>query len=265
MDIEPRAAITPQLVIGLFILLFGLVLTLERLQVVQPGHLKLFWPLVLMALGTALLLRRQDSRGRFWGIFWTAIGAYLALNAVGVVRVGLGGLIVPVILILIGMTIVSRTLKGVGPPRPPRPHWPERAYGPSDPGDPTIPPAIPFGVPQSDSDGTVSLFTIMGEAKRASNDKPFRGGELTAFLGGCKLDLRQAEIAPGDRAVVNILAVMAGHEIWVPPGWTVASDIVPLLGGVEDKRLPPITQLAPDSPRLVLKGFVLMGGVVVKN
>ena len=105
----------------------------------------------------------------------------------------------------------------------------------------------------------------MGEAKRSSNDKPFLGGEMTAFMGGCVLDLRQAEIPPGGTASLNILAVMAGHEIWVPQGWIVASDVIPLLGGVDDKRLPPLAQAGSDAPRLVLKGFVLMGGVVVKT
>jgi hypothetical protein len=122
--------------------------------------------------------------------------------------------------------------------------------------------AIPL---ESDPGGVVSLFTVMGEAKRASNDKPFRGGEMTAFMGGCVLDLRQASMDPGQEAVVNILAVMAGHEIWVPSGWAVAMDVVPLLGGVDDKRLPPLEPLPPDPPRLRLRGFVLMGGIVIRN
>ena len=45
-----------------------------------------------------------------------------------------------------------------------------------------------------------ALVAVMGEAKRASNDQPFRGGEMTAVMGGCVLDLRQATIAPGDEA-----------------------------------------------------------------
>ena len=43
------------------------------------------------------------------------------------------------------------------------------------------------------------------------------------------------------------------------------ADVVPLLGGVDDKRLPPIEALPEPSPRLRLRGFVLMGGVVIKN
>jgi hypothetical protein len=264
MTSESRTAITPQLFIGIFITLFGVVLTLERLNLIGPGHLKLFWPLALLTLGTSLMMRRQDSKGRFWGIFWAAIGFWLLLNALGLMAVSLGDMVVPLVLILIGATLVSRTLRGSGPQRPPRPQRPGLDTGMrAVPPVPPVPPVV--GVPRSDASGRVSLFAMMGEAKRASNDNPFRGGEMTAVMGGCVLDLRQAQMAPGDQAVLNILAVMAGHEIWVPQGWTVASDVVPLLGGTDDKRLPPLAPVPPDAPKLLLKGFVLMGGVVVKN
>lgn len=265
METEPRTGVTPQLVIGIFIMLFGLVLTLERLRVVASGHLRLFWPLALVALGTSLLIRRQDSRGRFWGIFWTTTGGWLLLNAIGLIPVSPGDLIVPLIFILIGGTIVSHTMWGrpIRSGRVRRGRWPEGAASPGSPGAP--PPLPSADLPQSDPTGKVSLFAMMGEARRTSNDKPFRGGEMTAIMGGCVLDLRQAEIAPGEHAVLNILAVMAGHEVWVPPGWSVASDVVPLLGGVDDKRLAPLAPLGPDAPRLVLKGVVLMGGAVIKN
>jgi hypothetical protein len=262
MDSHPRTPITPQLFIGIFITLFGVVLTLERLHLIGPGHLRLFWPLALLTLGTTLMLRRQDSKGRFWGIFWAAIGSWLLLNALGVMNVSLGDMIVPLALILIGATLVSRTLRGTELPRPPRPPRPGLDTGMRS--VPPIPPP-PAGELRSEASGRVSLFAMMGEAKRASNDKPFRGGEMTAIMGGCVLDLRQAEMPPGGQAAINILAVMAGHEIWVPQGWVVATDVVPLLGGTDDKRLPPLAPLPPDAPKLVLKGLVLMGGVVVKN
>jgi len=258
MESQPRPAITPQLVIGVFITALGVILTLERTNLIAPRHLELFWPLALIALGTSLILRRQDSRGRFWGIFWASIGGWLLFNSLGVIRVGIGDLIVPLVLILIGATLVSRTVYGPRPPRTPR--WPDRKWEAGG-----VVPPIPSTGAQSSDQGRVSLFTIMGEAKRASNDKPFVGGEMTAFMGGCVLDLRQAEIPPGGQAMLNILAVMAGHEIWVPKEWIVASDVVPLLGGIDDKRLPPLAQVGTEAPRLVLKGFVLMGGVVVKN
>ena len=88
-------------------------------------------------------------------------------------------------------------------------------------------------------------------------------------MGGTQLDLRQATIEPGHEAVINVFTLMGGHELWVPSEWMVVSDVIPLLGGVDDKRLPPIDPAArrPDDahPRLVLRGMVVMGGLTIKS
>ena len=80
-------------------------------------------------------------------------------------------------------------------------------------------------------------------------------------MGGCEIDLRQASIEPGTEAVIDVFALWGGIEIKVPDDWTVVTRVTPLMGGVEDKtRVPQTTD-----KRLVVNGFVVMGGVVVKN
>ena len=81
---------------------------------------------------------------------------------------------------------------------------------------------------------------MLSGVKRTSLSTRFRGGEVTAFMGGGQIDLRQATIPPGEEAVLEIFIVMGGCEIFVPPSWTVATPIVPIMGGVDDKRLPPL-------------------------
>jgi predicted membrane protein len=257
--------ITPQLVIGIFLTLLGLVLTIDALRPGSSDFVFTFWPLALLAVGIAMLAQRSDSRGRFWGVFWTGLGGWLLLHSLGLITVGVGELIGPVILIIIGASVMRHTFcKSTAPAAPAVPRN-ESGLGYHVP--PTEVPPIPnfVGNATNSPTGRVTLFTLMGEAKRASNDNPFRGGEMTAILGGCVLDLRQAVIAPGEEVVLDMLAVMAGHEIWVPPNWSVASDVVPMLGGVDDKRLPPLEIPATPQPRLRLRGFVLMGGIVIKN
>jgi predicted membrane protein len=286
MTTDARPTVTPQLVIGVFITLLGVVLMLDQMAIVEARRLRPFWPMVLMAVGVAMLLQRRDPGGRFWGSVWTGIGGWMLLNTLGWLNVSLWQLIGPLILILIGANVMMHTIRGQRPTRPPRPSLPRYdRFGVIEPpaadapigvagagADAAAVPPIPGGTRpahalplQNDPSGSVTLFAVMGEAKRASNDKPFRGGEMTAFMGGCVLDLRQATILPGEQAVINVLAVMGGHEIWVPPGWAVASDLVPVLGGVDDKRLPPLEPLPDTAPRLRLRGLVLMGGVVIKH
>jgi hypothetical protein len=54
---------------------------------------------------------------------------------------------------------------------------------------------------------------------------------------------------------------MGGIEIKVPPDWSVECRATAFLGGVEDKTVPP----AQATKRLVIEGFVMMGGVEVRN
>jgi len=121
--------------------------------------------------------------------------------------------------------------------------------------------------PWADGPGTISLFAALAASKRASTDSPFRGGDMTAFMGGCHLDLRLATIPRGGEAVIDVFTLMGGLEIWVPPGWAIVNQVLPFMGGVDDKRLPPLEPVgSPDTrPRLVLRGMVVMGGLMIKN
>jgi hypothetical protein len=55
---------------------------------------------------------------------------------------------------------------------------------------------------------------------------------------------------------------MGGLEIRIPNEWAVDNRVTYFMGGSNDRsRLPG----HPSAPRLVLKGFVMMGGVEIKN
>ena len=91
--------------------------------------------------------------------------------------------------------------------------------------------------------------------------RPFRGADLTAVMGGIKLDLADARME-GDSATVEVFAFWGGIEIYVPPDWTVTSKVTTLLGGFVDKRRP--TSVVP-TKTLIVRGMVVMGGIEVKN
>jgi len=231
-----RTPVTPQLVLGVFLLLVGVMLTLDRLQILDADRGLRFWPLALIAVGGSLLTNREDPKSRFWGTVWLGIGGWMLLNSLGIVRVGFWDLFWPVLIIFLGVTIIRQTYRR---------------------GQSTL---------RGGASGSAYLCAILGESKRAVTDNPFEGGELTAFMGGCVLDLRQAVLPPGATATIDVFAMMAGHEVWVPNGWVVESRLVPIMGGVDDKRLPSADNLAADGrPRLILRGVVIMGGLVIKS
>jgi hypothetical protein len=89
----------------------------------------------------------------------------------------------------------------------------------------------------------------------------FRGGDMTAVMGGVKLDLRAARAVPGG-AVLDVLVCWGGIDIRVPDTWRVVNQATVMLGGLEDRsKLPP----AEASDVLIIRGLVIMGGIEIKN
>jgi predicted membrane protein len=111
-----------------------------------------------------------------------------------------------------------------------------------------------------DDQTTVSGMAVVGGVKTSSQSQSFKGGELTAIMGGCEVDLRQAAI--NGEAVIDVFAMWGGIEIKVPEQWNVSVRVTPLLGGVENKTRP---LSGATAHTLVLRGMVVMGGVEVRN
>jgi hypothetical protein len=107
----------------------------------------------------------------------------------------------------------------------------------------------------------------MSESRRRFDGKPFDGAYMTAFMGGCVLDLRRAVVPPGETRVVEVFGIMVGHDIKVPQDWNVTLDVTPIMGDVKDKRVPAVTPppLAGAPPTLIVRGTVVMGELKVTD
>lgn len=240
-DASWRPPFTPRLVIGVSITIFGLVLVLDRLDLLNAATVLRFWAVVVIAVGGLILAQAREPAGRLNGTIVVVVGSYLLLYSLDVVQVGIGRLFWPFILILIGSQMVLHALR----PR--------------------------LGRSSGESTDRISIVTVMSGVKRASSSSRFRGAEITAFMGGGQLDLREAVIPPGEEATVDLYMMMGGFEIIVPRSWTVLTPIVPIMGGVDDKRLAPLsTEIQPlpaglAPPRLLIRGTIIMAGVVIKS
>jgi predicted membrane protein len=82
-------------------------------------------------------------------------------------------------------------------------------------------------------------------------------------MGGCEIDLRDASIAADSTAVIDCFAFWGGIDVRVPEDWTVMLEVTPLMGGIEDKTRP--AQQGTSGKRLHVRGFAIMGGIVIKN
>ena len=232
---------TPRLIVGLAIALFGVVLVLDRLNLVVADQALRWWPAVIVAIGAMIFAQSRRIGGGINGVIVMLIGGWLLLNTLGILRVRFWEMFWPLVLIGIGSVLVLQAMR----------RRTREASG-------------------ADADTTLAVFAVLSGVKRISTAERFRGGEVTAFMGGAQLDLRQATIPPGEEAVLDIFAVMGGCEIIVPPSWTVVTPLVPVMGGIDDKRLAPLPGGAESlggrpAPRLVLRGLLMMGGIEIKS
>lgn len=108
----------------------------------------------------------------------------------------------------------------------------------------------------------VDSTSIFGGAKKNIISKNFKGGDLVNIFGGTELDLTRADFK--GTAVIELTTIFGGTKLIVPSNWSVRSEAVTILGGLEDKRN---SQTLIDNPEkiLLLKGTVIFGGIEIKS
>jgi len=226
---DQSVRLTPQLLVGVMVIVVGVLLTLDNLDLINAEMYLRFWPAGLIALGLLKLWHAREVGGSFAGFLLTLVGTWLLLERTAIVDLSFRDLW-PALLVFFGMFLVWQGLSG---PR-------RRAT--------------------ADTNALINATAVLGGVARGNNSTSFRGGDLTAIMGGCELDLRHAAI--NGEAVIDVFAMWGGIEIRVPEDWTVSSRVTPLLGGVDDKTRPP---QGASKHHLVLRGFVIMAGVEIKN
>jgi predicted membrane protein len=195
-----------------------------------------------------MVRRPQHRRSREWGWVLITVGSWIFLDKIGWIHISLGQLLLPAIFLFVGGVLVFRSLRG-----------PDEAV-PKSKLDETSASVNADGT-QADHAEFVRSFAMLSGVELRPVSRPFRGADLSAVMGGIKLDLGSARME-GDTAVIEVFAFWGGVEIYVPPDWTVTSEVTTLLAGFIDKRRP--TTVVP-TKTLIVKGMIVMSGVEIKN
>lgn len=100
---------------------------------------------------------------------------------------------------------------------------------------------------------------VFGGQNIDMSGKEFKGKNLNAVFGGLKLDLRDAKIK--EDVVINASAIFGGIEIWVPDNVAVEIKSNSFFGGVSNKK-----KAAPKdgAPTIYVNGMALFGGIEVR-
>jgi len=222
--------ITPQLVVGLGIVAMGLLLTAGNLGWIEAYDLWRYWPLIVIAGGVAKFLTACSTTGRVTGVIFVALGLLWLGDTFHVLRFHIWDWW-PLFFVFIGLRIIFRGRSA------PEVH-----------GDLTL-----------TSDSVISGFAFWSHFRRRIVSTAFKRADLTAVMGGIELDLSGASTA--GEAVIDVFAMWGGIEIRVPPDWAVSNEAMAIMGGVVDKS----RATADARQRLIIRGFVLMGGVEIKT
>lgn len=145
------------------------------------------------------------------------------------------------------------------------------------------------------SSGKPGVSAVLGDGHQINTSAHFEGADMMSFMGSSTLDLRQTTIPPGGEATIEVFAMMGGLNLYVPRDWVVIVNVVPVMGGVEDRRgrvqtttrrdrdrdrdgnqaaeptapvetppPPPDPAASPNAPRLIVRGFIMMSGLDIR-
>lgn len=237
METNRSFRFAPQLVLGTIIIGLGVVFMLDNMGVLHARDYLRYWPALIVVYGLARIAQPRGTQGRFGGLIWLIVGLVLLIDKLALLDFRLSEFW-PLLLVLFGFLVLRRS-------------WAPRAA------------STPHGETDSpvSADNFVSGFALMSGVRRTITSQDFKGGELTAIMGGCEVDLRRASISSGT-AILDLFAFWGGIDIKVPQDWSVVVEGTPFLGGFEDSTL---QQPGNSSKRLVIRGTVIMGGAEIKN
>jgi predicted membrane protein len=218
---------------GGIILVVGVAFLLDNLGILPLDKLFRFWPLFLIAAGTAKLMRREH---RVWGISVFLVGVLFLLDNFGFAHFRWSQLW-PLALIVGGIMLIWNSLEA------------RKNAGPATVGPDTL-----------------NELAIFGGIERRVTTQSFQGGQATAVFGGVEIDLRQAGM-DSDSAILDVNAIFGGCEIRVPETWTIVTEGQGIFGGYADSTIRTgVEDLTnPKKKTLLIRGAAVFGGVEIKN
>lgn len=107
----------------------------------------------------------------------------------------------------------------------------------------------------------IDSTSIFGGIKKNVVSKNFQGGDILNFFGGTEINLLQADIQ--GIVKINVIQVFGGTKIIIPANWTIQSEMIAIVGGIEDKR--PAQATANLDKILIIEGTSIFAGIDIKS
>ena len=220
---------------AVIILTVGIVLLLDQMDLIPLDIVLGYWPLAIIGLGVVQLALPGQLLQRVSGVLTILFGSIYLARHMGFIQIS-GNLFWPMVIIGVGVLMLVRAIESQ---RNPIGHAPL-------------------------SPGMQREVCVFSGCKRTNDSQEFRGADMFAMFGHIDIDFSGAKMA-GDTAEIRTTAMFGGIELRVPQGWVVICRATCLFGGLDDRtRLHAPGETKPPNT-LIITGFVMFGGVEIKN
>jgi predicted membrane protein len=213
--------------VGLVLIIVGFLLVITHFGLLPSGwsHVIISWPALLILLGAVMLFSRHNYST---GAILIIVGGFFLLGRLWPLTFEMNRLFWPAVLLGLGSVMLIREVT-------------KRRYN------------------KDSGPDFIDIIDLFGGGDKKISSKNFQGGKVTAIFGGSKLDLRNAELAPGQNEL-DVFLMFGGIKLLVPSGWDVRIEVFSIFGGFSDKRNMGGNNVKESGKELVIKGLTLFGG-----
>jgi LiaF transmembrane domain len=229
-------------VMGVIIIAIGALFLLQNLGILYINDIWSYWPVILIAMGVGNLASGKWTPGTIL----TTIGAIFLLKNLGFLYGPMWEWrnMWPLLVIAAGVGFLLQALSGPSV-------WRGAAFPP---------------VAAATSGGDVLNVEVVfgGPQRQRIDSQNFEGGVIKCVFSGLEIDLRDARTTK-DEIVIKADAVFGGIDLWVPENWKTTVRGTGVFGAYLDKTHPPVPDASGKTPRLLVTGGAVFGGVTVNN
>lgn len=235
---ENKGTIDKRVLLGGILIFLGGLFLLNTMNVLdfRFTHVLFSWPFIMLVIGLFVLVNTDK---KFLGGVLSGIGALFLIPRIFPEIDYDGGIIIPLLLIILGTYIILKKRKQ------------DSASG------------SPFGSSSFNKD-KIDDVSIFGGGTKIISSNNFQGGNITAIFGGSEINLINCQLADGDN-ILDILCVFGGTTIILPKEWNVVINVTSILGGFSNKAIRNPSVVIDQSRTLHIKGLAMFGGGEVKT
>ena len=182
---------------GLIFILVGVVLLLDRMQVIDVNIWQIFttyWPVLVILLGISQIISKNSFNPVGFVIIFVGV-SFLLLNF-EIINLFKINLFFPILLVLIGIMVI----------------WPKNKGG-----------ALKQKkmYTNASSEDYFSRTVILGDEKQSYESNSFIGGDVKVVLGSFKIDLSDVILKADTKVYINLTVVLGNVKIIIPNDWEV--------------------------------------------